>query len=882
MSTNIKLKRSAVQGKVPATTDLDFGELAINTYDGKLFLKKDDGTESIVDVTSGGSSTVDIQSFTYNSTNGVLSIVESDTTQFTANLDLDAFSTTDLSEGTNLYYTTSRANAAIDNRVTKSFVDALNVDADTLDGQQGSYYLDWTNVTNKPDPTLTLTGDVSGTATFTNLGNVTLTATVADNSHNHIISNIDGLQTALDDKAPLSSPALTGTPTAPTASEGTNTTQIATTAFVSGAISNLIDTAPSTLDTLNELASALGDDPNFATTISNQLGNKADKSTAIIAGSGLTIDIGGNLSSNTLISHADTSSQGSLSALGGPFVVSDIDLDGFGHVTNLSTRPLTLANLGYNGDTNADNYGGWSLNVDSNSKGTVLSGQTVNFVGGSNVTLDYSSVFRTITINAENTDTTYFAGSGIGLSGTTFNVDAGPGLTQETNGLSHADTSSQLSIFNSNGFVIQDIVLDGFGHITDINSINLDDRYYTESEIDTRLTNGTVTTINDQWSNQTGNLTGYVNDGGGNLGIRFNATPGGTNTLVEDGIAYEIQVDSDNFNGDFNIYQGSTSTGSAGETISWTNRFRIDGSGNLFANGSNRIFDDSYHPNADKLTTSRTISLGGDLSGSASFDGSANITISASVADDSHNHTIANVDGLQTALNGKLDTTQKAADSNLFDGLNSTQFLRSDTNDTFTTLTGNSLVIGAGVVLGESNIRPDVLQITSNTSNWGGLQIRNSSNHGVWSFMTNLNRAGIYDEQNAKWAINMDENSEVRLYFNGIEKLNTSNNGVGISGELTASGNVTAFSDVRLKSNIKTIEDPLGKITKLRGVNFTKDDKPNIGVIAQEVQKVLPEVVHQSDEYLSVAYGNMVGLLIEAIKDQQKQINELKSKLEEK
>ena len=74
--------------------------------------------------------------------------------------------------------------------------------------------------------------------------------------------------------APIASPGLTGTPTAPTASAGTNSTQIATTAFVSTAISNLVDSAPGTLDTLNELAAALGDDPNFATTISNTIGTK--------------------------------------------------------------------------------------------------------------------------------------------------------------------------------------------------------------------------------------------------------------------------------------------------------------------------------------------------------------------------------------------------------------------------------------------------------------------------------------------------------------------------------------------------------------------------------------------------------------------------------
>jgi hypothetical protein len=74
-------------------------------------------------------------------------------------VDLTSNTTSNLTEGTNLYYTTTRANTAIDARVTKSYVDGLNINADTLDGQQGTYYLDWTNVTNKPAiPTFTVTG----------------------------------------------------------------------------------------------------------------------------------------------------------------------------------------------------------------------------------------------------------------------------------------------------------------------------------------------------------------------------------------------------------------------------------------------------------------------------------------------------------------------------------------------------------------------------------------------------------------------------------------------------------------------------------------------------------------------------------------------------
>mgnify|MGYP006893328311 CR=1 FL=1 len=83
---------------------------------------------------------------------------------------------------------------------------------------------------------ITLAGDLSGSVSFDGSANITITAVVVDDSHAHVIANLDGLQAALDGKAPLASPALTGTPSAPAAVSGTNTTQVATTAFVQQAI----------------------------------------------------------------------------------------------------------------------------------------------------------------------------------------------------------------------------------------------------------------------------------------------------------------------------------------------------------------------------------------------------------------------------------------------------------------------------------------------------------------------------------------------------------------------------------------------------------------------------------------------------------------------
>ena len=102
-----------------------------------------------------------------------------------------------------------------------------------------------------------------------------------------------------------------------------------------------------------------------------------------------------------------------------------------------------------------------------------------------------------------------------------------------------------------------------------------------------------------------------------------------------------------------------------------------------------------------------------------------------------------------------------------------------------------------------------------------------------------------------------------------------------VDGAITASGDITAFSDARVKENVETLEGALDKTLKLRGVSYTRTDiedkSTKIGVIAQEILEVVPEVVSQDENGMyAVSYGNITALLIEAIKEQQKQIDELK------
>ena len=105
------------------------------------------------------------------------------------------------------------------------------------------------------------------------------------------------------------------------------------------------------------------------------------------------------------------------------------------------------------------------------------------------------------------------------------------------------------------------------------------------------------------------------------------------------------------------------------------------------------------------------------------------------------------------------------------------------------------------------------------------------------------------------------------------------------SGNVTATGDVTAYSDARIKTNVATVENALDKVLQLRGVTYqrtdTEDKSTKVGLIAQEVKEVLPEVVtEQTDGLLSVSYGNMVGVLIEAMKEQQQIIETLEAKIE--
>jgi hypothetical protein len=205
--------------------------------------------------------------------------------------------------------------------------------------------------------------------------------------------------------------------------------------------------------------------------------------------------------------------------------------------------------------------------------------------------------------------------------------------------------------------------------------------------------------------------------------------------------------------------------------------------------------------------------------------------------------------------NSGNDGAGSGLDADLLDGISSGSFTRNDTSQTLT----------------------NIWYFRSNQNHGGSnppLQAYSSDSGGA---IMAFHRGGYY-------AVNMGLDSDNVLRIGGWSAASNRLQ-MDMSGNLTMAGNVTAYSDIRLKTDIQVIENAIEKVKQIRGVTFKRIDEGSdgmrqTGVIAQEVELVLPEAVSQDNEGIkNVAYGNMIGLLIEAIKEQQKQIDALTAAL---
>jgi hypothetical protein len=190
------------------------------------------------------------------------------------------------------------------------------------------------------------------------------------------------------------------------------------------------------------------------------------------------------------------------------------------------------------------------------------------------------------------------------------------------------------------------------------------------------------------------------------------------------------------------------------------------------------------------------------------------------------------------------------------------------------TFTGNVLDFGESKQLrfGAGNdfaILHNGNTLLENDTTGGNLTLNNKSTSGTLKLQ-------VSDGEDAVVA---NPDASVEIFHDANKKLETTTHGVVVTGIVTAT-DVDSTSDIRLKTNVQVIENPLAKVIQIEGVSFNwkEDNRPALGVIADQVQEILPELVH-GDDPKTVNYNGLIGLLIEAVKEQQIQIDELKSKL---
>ena len=680
------------------------------------------------------------------------------------------------------------------------------LDADKLDGNSSAYFgtaaavsTNTSNISanasaigtiNAKDPVLTVTGDVSGTATFTNLGNATLSATVADDSHNHIIGNVDGLQAALNAKANLASPALTGNPTVPTQTGTNSSTRIASTAFVQGRIDDIIGTAGATLDTLGELSASLASDQSglaaLTTTVGTKLAkasNLSDLASPATSRANLGVDtksatytgVSGDISINSsgvavvaddshnhIIGNVD-GLQAALNAkqASGTYntvIGTDTDVDTSGAtvidniymtdgvITSHGTRTLTLANLGYTGATNA-NY------ITNNN-------QLTNGAGYQNANQVASAVAAVVDSAPGTLNTLNELAAALG--------DDANFATTMTNALANKQAAGTYntvigtdSDINTSGATIIDNIYMTDGVLTSHGTrvLTLGDLGYTGATNANYITN----------NNQLTNGAGYV------AGTKSSAES--TSTVVERTSSGYIHA---------SYYNGSGTFSTSGA-----------GSGMGLFTGTNGT--DTY----------------------------------------GRSYTAAAARALLNVANGATNVTNN-----------------------------NQLTNGAGYITGYTN---------TTYSAGRGLDLSGTT----FNLETDLRDSISYIGYDANDYIYWSNNGFQQFVVGGTERLRVDTAGIDVSGRIVADSDITAYSDERLKKDIKTIEGALDKTKALRGVEFTRiaDDSRSIGVVAQELEAILPELVLTDDEGMkSVNYAQITGLLIEAVKELSAKVDKLENK----
>ena len=276
---------------------------------------------------------------------------------------------------------------------------------------------------------------------------------------------------------------------------------------------------------------------------------------------------------------------------------------------------------------------------------------------------------------------------------------------------------------------------------------------------------------------------------------------------------------------------------------------------------------------SSKWATARTITLSGDVTGSVSIDGSSDVTLTTTVGNDSHSHSWTNITSKPSSF---------------------TPSAHNQSSNTITAMTGYTKASSASAIAAEDSLNTAIGKIEKALDGKqpsGSYALSDHNHNTVYAAKSHGNHVPATQTANNKVFLRNDNTWQTITPAN-IGAANASHthsylptNGGTISGNLTvtgaivANGNVTAYSDRRLKTDIVKITNALDKVNQINGYTFTMlgTGKRQAGVIAQEIEKVLPEVVVKNENgYLTVMYSNIISLLIEAIKELDNEVKDLK------